>query len=102
MNRLLALLLAVLAAPAIAGKTEALTPSNVDDVASLDEIVIQGDRTLSAARQAIVDAEDRFYRRWNELNTNNDYDISCQSYTRTGTRLSTRLCCGGRLRCCCW
>jgi hypothetical protein len=92
MRRLVMLLAALLAAPVLAQKTTALAPENLDDIQALEEIVVSGDRTLSAARQAIVEAENRFYDRWNALNTERQYDITCRPYTPTGTRLSTRVC----------
>jgi len=79
MKPLAALLLSLVAAPALAGKVEAVAPSNVGAVSSLEEVVIQGDRTLSAARKAMVDAEDRFYARWNDLNDDRKFDIRCHN-----------------------
>lgn len=76
----------------MAGKTVAVTPPNVDDVRDLDEVIVQGDRTLSAARKAIIDAENRFYARWNLLNTDDQYDIKCYQYIPTGTHFSYRIC----------
>jgi hypothetical protein len=39
-----------------------------------------------------VRIEDRFYLRYNELNTNDDFDVHCVSEARTGTRLKKRSC----------
>jgi hypothetical protein len=40
----------------------------------------------------MVDAEDRFYSRYNELNSVDEFDVSCHEEARTGTRLSKRNC----------
>lgn len=74
-----ALLLTAFAMPALAGKVEAVAPSNLGEVNSLEEVVIQGDRTLSAARNAMVDAENRFYARWNDLNDDRRFDVRCHN-----------------------
>ncbi len=73
--------------------TKALTPKIVSEVHSLDEIVVTGDRdSLSGARKAIIEAEDRFFARFNELNKDNAYDISCDMVKPTGTQIPMRLC----------
>src|SRR5690606_34848324 len=41
---------------------------------------------------AVVEAEDRFYERYNELNANDDFDVKCRVEASTGTRLTTRTC----------
>jgi len=64
-----------------------------DDLKELDQVQIYGSRQeTSELRQAIIEAENRFYERYNELNSNNDFDINCLVEARTGTRLATRTC----------
>jgi len=92
MKPLFGLILAAFAAPALAGRVKAITPPDMDGIVYLEEVVVQGDRTLAAARVAIKDAEDRFYRRWNELNTDPQYDVFCSRYARTGTLLVVPRC----------
>jgi hypothetical protein len=43
-------------------------------------------------RQAVVEAEDRFHARYNELNDNDDFDVNCRQEARTGTKLERRIC----------
>jgi hypothetical protein len=62
------------------------TPTDV-----LDEVLVRGAR-LSDLKAAIVEAEDRFYARYNELNTTNVFDIECVVDRRTGTKLKRRIC----------
>lgn len=88
----LGLVIAATPALGLAARTEAVTPGDIDGVKSLDEVVVTGDRTLSAARKAIVEAEDRFYRRWNALNDDRLFDITCAMVTPTGSHLSVRVC----------
>jgi hypothetical protein len=62
-----------------------------ENVQQLDEVVILG-KKLYQLRQDVVKAEDRFYAAYNELNTDNDYDIKCEQTTTAGTRLKSRQC----------
>lgn len=57
----------------------------------LEEALVSG-RQLRQLRADIVDAEDRFYALFNELNRNDDYDVHCTRDAPTGTRISHRVC----------
>ncbi len=72
--------------PALAG-----APS--DDADELEQVNVYGSKEEPwQLRQAIIEAEDRFYERYNDLNSNNDFDMKCRVEARTGTRLVTRTC----------
>jgi len=59
----------------------------------LDEVTVSGERVkIEALRREIVQLEDRFYDRYNELNTVEDFDIHCFEEARTGTRFIKRTC----------
>ncbi|MEY2854153.1 MAG: hypothetical protein RL030_1285 [Pseudomonadota bacterium] len=92
MKKLVLFVLAAATAPAWAEKTVAVTPAEIDQIRELEEVIVTGDRKLSAARKAIEEAEGRFYGRWNEINGDRAFDIHCFAETPTGTRLSTRVC----------
>jgi hypothetical protein len=66
--------------------TEATTKGN-----ELDEIVVRGTR-LSELRSGIIAAENRFYSRYNELNTIRDFEISCIMDAPTGQKKKVRRC----------
>jgi hypothetical protein len=84
--RLTLLLAATLALPAAAA-----TPSSPKN--ELDEVTVNGERVkIEAMRKQIVELEDNFYDRYNELNTNDDFDIHCIEEARTGTRFIKRSC----------
>ena len=97
MKHLLSFLLATLAlagGPSIAvlaAETSAVAPADLSEIRDLEEIVVTGDRTLSAAREAIVEAEDRFYNRYNELNTDDKFDIKCRMQEQ-GSKFRVRVC----------
>ena len=64
-----------------------------DDADELEQVQVFGSKEEPwQLRQAIIEAEDRFYERYNELNPNNDFDMKCRVEARTGTRLVTRTC----------
>ena len=43
-------------------------------------------------RQQLVELEDRFYALYNELNENDDFDVTCRMEAPLGTRLRKRNC----------
>lgn len=59
-----------------------------------EEIVVSSVRLDDPAevRKALSAAEDRFYARYNELNGDDEYDVSCRSVVQTGKRLAERTC----------
>ena len=74
-------------------RTEAQAPKDVFAVTSLEEIVVSGEREkLSAARKALVEADDHFYEVFNAGNDNHDYDMLCREEARTGTLIRRRVC----------
>jgi hypothetical protein len=59
----------------------------------LDEVIVQGSNAkLTELRDQIVELEDRFYARYNTLNTIDDFDIYCQKTTHAGSKLKLRTC----------
>lgn len=57
----------------------------------LPEVVVRGNR-LWQLREAMIEAEDRFYALYNELNTNDDFDVHCRREAPLGTRIKSRVC----------
>jgi hypothetical protein len=98
MKRLVLLLLALAAACAPlsalqAAATVATAPEKISGLTLLDEVIVSGDLdSLHRARKAIIDAEDRFYARYNELNKDDRFDITCGLAVPTGQRLTFRVC----------
>jgi hypothetical protein len=69
------------------------SPESPESPESADEeIVVVGQRTLSALRAEISLAEDRVHELFNALNDDDEYDIHCHRETRTGTNISQRVC----------
>ena len=60
---------------------------------TLDSVLVEGKRTtLEQLRQEMVRIEDRFYERYNTLNTRHDFDVHCVVEAPLGTRFRSRYC----------
>jgi hypothetical protein len=59
--------------------------------AELNEVAVIGKKPRELKREAIA-AEDRFYERYNMLNTRDDFDIHCRMDKATGTNVPQRQC----------
>jgi hypothetical protein len=57
-----------------------------------EEIVIRGRRTLLTLRKETEAAREHVWEVFNEINTNDDFDISCNTSARSGTRMTRRAC----------
>jgi hypothetical protein len=85
--------LVILPAQAVVPRAEIVTPSDIAKVKDLDEIIVSGNsKSLQAARQALVEAEDRFYARYNATNPDRAYDMLCHEEAPTGTLIRKRYC----------
>ncbi len=97
-RHLVCMLMALAVAPATslpAAETAAVAPPNVTEVKTLDEVVVTGNlESLSAARNAVLAAEDRFYARYNKLNKDSRFDVHCRQQTPSDhvSRFTTRVC----------
>ena len=58
----------------------------------MDEVVVQGEKSLTRLRQEIYTAEDDFYAQFNSINDDDDFDIHCFKEARTGSRVMRRVC----------
>lgn len=56
-----------------------------------DEVFVQG-RRLAELRDAVRGAEDRFFSLYNQLNSNDEYDIHCGERAPVGSRIRKRVC----------
>ena len=87
------LVVAMLAIPAVcaAGNGNGAGTAQ-DDGEVTDEIIVKGEKSLSALRREVWDLEEDFYSRYNELNDDRDYDVKCFFETPTGTRVKNHVC----------
>lgn len=61
----------------------------IEEMVELDEVVVHGTRL----QDRIVRAEDRFFKLYNELNKNDDFDVNCAYLPlEQDTRIDSRLC----------
>jgi hypothetical protein len=60
-------------------------------IQELDEVFVIGSKLHTMQLEAIA-AEDRFYERFNALNTRDEFDVRCQMEKATGTKVPQRQC----------
>lgn len=59
---------------------------------AIEEITVIGMRDILSLQKQVFQAEDRFYKLYNELNNDDIYDIRCRKRAPTGTRIKQREC----------
>lgn len=69
--------------------SRALLPG--ESVVELDQVDVIG-KKLQQMRRELIAAQDRFYAHFNELNTNDDFDIHCTMHAPVGTGIRQRQC----------
>ncbi len=68
-----------------------MPPAVPDQQESLETVVVEGRlHQLENLRNEMVLIEDRFFERYNALNTNRDFDTHCSIESHTGTRTKSR------------
>src|SRR5690349_6707097 len=75
----------------------AILPTDLSHAAgkqqTLEEVIVSGSHLKPyELRQRIVEAEDRFYSRYNEINDEDEFDVNCIVVASTGTNLKHRIC----------
>jgi hypothetical protein len=81
-----------LAALAQAQSEPAATESAPSAQETDEEIVIRGRRTLFTLRKEVEAAREYVWQVFNDINSDDDFDISCNDSSRTGTRARKRAC----------
>lgn len=71
--------------------TQAIAAAGMNTASDLPEVLVESKR-LYQMRNDIIQAEDKFFALFNELNTDDDFDVHCTIDTPTGTRISQRIC----------
>jgi hypothetical protein len=77
-------------APAAAGTAPAAAPTE-ELLRELDEVVVRGERL----QETIVRAEDEFFKLYNSVNKDDQYDVNCPFVNLTsdrGSRINSRVC----------
>jgi hypothetical protein len=85
-------LVLLLLAPVAAAQAQAVSaPMPGESNLELEEVEVIG-RKLYQLQRELIDAQDRFYALYNELNTIDDFDIQCTMEAATGTLMRKREC----------
>ncbi|MFL2873600.1 MAG: hypothetical protein ACJZ8M_09750 [Pseudohongiellaceae bacterium] len=58
----------------------------------IEEIQVLGTRTLYSIRMEIVDEENKIFSMFNELNSDDRFDILCDKIAPTGSHIQQRVC----------
>ena len=58
----------------------------------IDEVTVLGPRSLALMRKEIIAAEDKVFAIFNELNTDDGYDVICKKETSIGSQILQRVC----------
>ena len=69
-----------------------LKSQDVQTTIDLEEITVVGERSFFAIRFQIREAEDGLYAMFNELNSNDDFDIECKVIRSTKSHIPRRRC----------
>ena len=64
----------------------------------IEEISVIGERTTYSLRLEIESAETEVYNLFNELNNNDEFDVTCEEVVYTGSHLPVRTCMAAYLR----
>ena len=59
---------------------------------SIEEIVVYGEKSISALRREVYKAEENFFDLFNSLNQDFEYDVNCYYEAPTGTRIRHHVC----------
>lgn len=63
-----------------------------DDDQVTENIVVVGEKSTAQMRRDVFEAEEEFYAIYNELNDDDDYDVSCFYEKATGTNIKNHVC----------
>lgn len=88
------IVLLILSYPITSAATQDSDSADTDQANDDDryEVVISGRVTRAKLRNLIEDVEEDFFARFNELNTDDLYDVYCYRYTPTTSHISERVC----------
>ncbi len=75
-----------------AGPTQEEAPLPPDPDAPVDEVTVFADDTITNLRRLLRNVDQQFYTRYNELNSNDDFDMVCKRETRIGSQIPRQVC----------
>ena len=72
--------------------TDSANSNLADSDRPIEEIQVLGSRTLYSIRMEIVDEENKIFSMFNELNSDDGFDILCDNIAPTGSHIRERVC----------
>ncbi|MEM9688533.1 MAG: hypothetical protein AAF917_03560 [Pseudomonadota bacterium] len=88
MTMIAGILLAFLAVTAQEAE-EPLPPVGDEPV---DEVTVYAEETITVLRRKLRVVDERFFSRYNDINTNDDFDMVCKRETRIGSQIPRQVC----------
>jgi hypothetical protein len=84
-------LLCLLFTPLALGVAQAAEPAATRE--SIEQVIVKGKRAdlVKLAKEVLI-AEERFYQRYNDINTKRQYMVRCYNEAPTGTRFKQKYC----------
>lgn len=76
---------------ALAGSAE-VDETGAEGSETIEEIIVYGDKSLAQLRRELHKASEAFFDVYNELNSNDDFDIFCEYETKLGERRKDHVC----------
>lgn len=73
-------------------ESDSSAPAAGEAEQEIDEIVVTGEKSLRQVRREIRMLDLQIYSMFNELNTDDDYDIVCRKITRIGSNIVRNKC----------
>ncbi|MEM9334183.1 MAG: hypothetical protein AAGA33_04975 [Pseudomonadota bacterium] len=75
----------------------ALSPQEVESVLPggeepVDEVTVYAEESITFLRRKLRVVDEQFFTRYNELNSNDDFDMVCKRETRLGSQIPRQVC----------
>lgn len=90
--KLASLLILLLVAPVAMAQDTSLSKVSDQQSRLPYEVVVTPNVTFGRLKKLLVQIEDDFFDKFNELNLDDDYDVDCYRFKPTGTHISRRVC----------
>ncbi len=70
-------------------EAESVLPGGEEPV---DEVTVYAEESITFLRRKLRTVDEQFFSRYNELNTNDDFDMVCKRETRLGSQIPRQVC----------
>ena len=72
---------------------ESVLPGGDEDIDEVvDEVTVYADDSITFLRRKLRTVDEQFFARYNDLNSNDDFDMVCKRETRLGSQIPRQVC----------